>query len=43
MRERIYRLQGALEIESAPDAGTTVLVWVPLKERSLETPTRAVS
>ncbi len=33
MRERVHSLGGELEIESALSHGTTVLAWVPLKER----------
>src|SRR5262249_32370738 len=33
MRQRIYQLNGELEVESAPGHGTTVLAWVPLKNR----------
>jgi len=29
MRERVQLLSGALEIDSAPGQGTTVLAWVP--------------
>jgi signal transduction histidine kinase len=32
MRERVELLGGELDIESAPGHGTTILVWVPLKE-----------
>jgi signal transduction histidine kinase len=32
MRERVSLLGGELEVASAPDAGTTVLAWVPLGE-----------
>ena len=33
MQERVFLLQGELEIESAAGQGTTVLAWVPLRER----------
>ncbi|MFO1499041.1 MAG: sensor histidine kinase [Verrucomicrobiota bacterium] len=33
MRERAELLGGELEIESAPGHGTTVIAWVPLRER----------
>jgi signal transduction histidine kinase len=36
MSERIALLKGTYEIESAPEAGTTVTLWVPW-----EPPTRA--
>lgn len=32
MRERVRLLGGELEIESAPNQGTTVLAWVPLRK-----------
>ncbi|MCU0223516.1 MAG: PAS domain-containing protein [Acidobacteria bacterium] len=32
MRERIHLAGGELDIESAPDQGTTVVAWVPLAE-----------
>jgi signal transduction histidine kinase len=34
MRERVRLLDGELDIESAPGQGTTVLAWVPLKEKT---------
>lgn len=33
MRERIAQLQGTLDIESAPGAGTTLIARVPLRPR----------
>ena len=41
MRQRIYQLNGELEVESAPGHGTTVLAWVPLKEEQSEPSARA--
>src|SRR5262245_35776486 len=41
MRQRIYQLNGELELESAPGHGTTVLAWVPLKEEQSEPSARA--
>jgi signal transduction histidine kinase len=32
MKERVVLLDGELDIESAPDRGTTIVVWVPLKD-----------
>ena len=34
MRERLSLLDGELEVESRPGAGTTVLAWVPLRKAS---------
>jgi signal transduction histidine kinase len=34
MRERVRLLEGELDIESAPGHGTTILAWVPLKEKA---------
>jgi signal transduction histidine kinase len=31
MRERVRLLDGEFEIESAPNEGTTILAWVPVK------------
>jgi len=41
MRQRVYQLNGELEVESAPGHGTTVLAWVPLKEEQSEPSARA--
>lgn len=41
MRQRIYLLDGELDIESSPGCGTTVLAWVPMQEEERETPARA--
>ncbi len=41
MRQRIYQLNGELEVESAPGHGTTVLAWVPLQEEQREPSARA--
>ena len=41
MRQRVYQLNGELEVESAPGQGTTVLAWVPLKEEQREPSARA--
>jgi signal transduction histidine kinase len=35
MRERVHLLGGELDIDSAPGHGTTIVAWVPLKERPL--------
>jgi signal transduction histidine kinase len=37
MRERVQLLGGALEIDSAPGQGTTVLAWVPATRKFYET------
>ena len=34
MRERVRLVRGTLDIESAPDEGTTILAWVPAAEAS---------
>src|SRR5262249_28030533 len=34
MRERVRLLGGELDIESAPDRGTSVVAWVPLNGKS---------
>ena len=41
MRQRIYQLDGELDVESAPGHGTTVVAWVPLKEEQREPSARA--
>ena len=42
MQQRIYRLGGKLNIDSAPGHGTMVLAWVPAREEHRESPARAV-
>ncbi|HET6494746.1 MAG TPA: ATP-binding protein, partial [Thermoleophilia bacterium] len=34
MRERVRLVRGTLDIESAPDRGTTILAWVPTEPES---------
>lgn len=34
MRERVHLLGGELDVDSAPGRGTTIVAWVPLKERA---------
>jgi signal transduction histidine kinase len=34
MKERVELLDGEFEIDSKPGMGTTIIVWVPLKERA---------
>ena len=41
MRQRIYQLDGELDVDSAPGHGTTVVAWVPLKEEQREPSARA--
>ncbi|MBI3278462.1 MAG: hypothetical protein HYZ57_01320 [Acidobacteria bacterium] len=41
MRERVCGLNGALEIETAPGSGTTVVASVPLKHEALQAPPSA--